>query len=89
MIQGRLGIVWGLLRRRGARVRDLGVRKGEQLFVFCRFVRVERPVVIRGALAVVPDGGPVVRHPPEVLRVVIWGPELVGPPPLGIVVVPG
>lgn len=32
--------------------------------------------------------GAVIRHPPEILLVVVLRPELIGPPPLGVVVVP-
>lgn len=88
MIERRLGIVGGFLRGGRARVRHGRVGWREGLFVIPQFVCVEGPVVVRRSLAVVAHGRPVVRHPPEILLVVVLRPEIVGPPPFGIVVVP-
>lgn len=78
----------GFLRGGRARVRHRRVRWREGLFVIAQFVCVEGPVVVRRSLAVVAHGRPVVRHPPEILLVVVLRPEVVGPSAFGIMVVP-
>lgn len=88
MIEGRLGVVRRFLRGGRARVRHCGVRWRERLFVISRFVCVEGPVVVRRSLAMVSHGWPVIRHPSEILLVVILRPELIGSSALGVVVVP-
>lgn len=49
---------------------------------------MEGPVVVRRSLAMVSHGWPVIRHPSEILLVVVLRPELIGSSTLGIVVVP-
>lgn len=88
MIERRLGIMRRFLRGGRARVRYGRVRWRKGLFVVSRFVCVEGPVVVRRSLAMVPHGRPVIRHPSEILLVVILRPELVGSSALGVVVVP-
>lgn len=78
----------GFLRGGWARVRHCRVRWRERLFVISRFVCVEGPVVVRRSLAMVSHGWPVIRHPSEILLVVVLRPELIGSSTLGIVVVP-
>lgn len=78
----------GFLRGGRARVRHCRVRWRERLFVIPRFVCVEGPVVVRRSLAMVSHGWPVIRHPSEILLVVVLRPELIGSSTLGIVVVP-
>lgn len=88
MIKRRLGIMGGFLRGGRARVRHCRVRRRERLFVIPRFVCVEGPVVVRRSLAMVSHGWPVIRHPSEILLVVVLRPELIGSSTLGIMVVP-
>lgn len=88
MIQGGFGIVRGFLRRGGARIRDCGVQWGQGLFIVPQFLCMERAVMVGWSLAVVAHRGAVIGHPSKILLMVILRPELIGPPPFGVVVVP-